>query len=136
MVAGYSPNNRSSKPGSQSFCAVLFPCACADDEESEFGETKETSSRLLDAQQTVTVNERDNKHVTQSPPPDWSSGQGGGNGGDLSPTEAGIVYRQQAMPSAPALLEDDEDECIDTHVEVKGTHFLDRSDSLPVQASS
>lgn len=50
----------------------------------------------------------------------------------MDPHEAGAIYRDTATPSAPILDGND----LYPQVEVKGQHFYDRSDSVPVQASS
>ncbi|XP_060605713.1 uncharacterized protein LOC132758181 isoform X2 [Ruditapes philippinarum] len=130
VVDGYDRSNKR-KPGSASYCAILFPCACQENEKDNY-ECKETSSRLLS---DVSVNEKDNGHVPPPseprdpniPPPE---------GGAIDPHDAGAIYRDSATPSATpsAPILDGED--IYPHVEVKGQHFYDRSESVPVQASS
>lgn len=121
MVA-YDTSNRRAKPGSSSYCAIMFPCACGEEEQDKY-ECKETSSRLL---ADFSVNDKDNGHLSprnesgdQSDPPT--------DGGALTPVEAGMILRTAPTPSAPVLY---------PQVEEKGQHFYDRSDSLPVQASS
>ena len=51
----------------------------------------------------------------------------------MHPEEAGDIYRKAATPSAPVI---DDDLGIYPDAQIRGQHFYDRSDSLPVQASS
>lgn len=124
----YDNSNRRSKHDSaKTFCANLFPCACREDKQDNY-ECKETSSKLLP---DIAMNEKDNGHMSspgespgpRDPPKD---------GGSLTPEEAGAIYRDAPTPSAPVLDGND----LYPEIEVKGHHFYDRSDSLPVQASS
>ncbi|XP_045163108.2 uncharacterized protein LOC123527594 isoform X3 [Mercenaria mercenaria] len=123
VVDGYDGSSKR-KPGSNSYCAILFPCACRYNEKDSY-ECKETSSRLLSDN---SVNEKDNGHL----PPPGEPQNPPNDGGATDPQEAGAIYRNAPTPSAPVLDGND----LYPDVEVKGQHFYDRSDSLPVQASS
>ena len=104
-------------------CACLFPCAFSED---KYKETNETSSNLL---QTQTSTEKDGNPLKVFVPPPSDPPN---DGGALTPSEAGNIYRGAPMPSAPVIDEFYEQ----SNADVKGKHFYDRSDSLPVQASS
>lgn len=110
------------KPGPSNVCAILCPCICSEDE-TTVSDGKDTSKGLLADQSN---SEKDNNHMTGYPPPYSSNGT---DGGAITPTEAGAVYRTATTPSAPAL-------DLYPDVEMKGQHFYDRSDSVPVQAST
>lgn len=97
-----------------------------DDSRPEIYECKDTSKGLLADQAN---NEIDNGHVTSPPPPSYPPNNK--DGGEITPTAAGTIYRSATTPSAPVLDYDDYPD-----VELKGHHFYDRSDSVPVQASS
>lgn len=129
VVESYDSANRRSIPGSSKrLCAVLFPCACQDKDKNAY-ECKETSSRLLSDNP---VNDTNNGHVPANAESRDKPRDPPGDGGDITPEEAGAHYRNAPTPSAPVL---DENQLY-PQVELKGQHFYDRSDSVPVQASS
>ncbi|XP_052821473.1 uncharacterized protein LOC128246942 isoform X5 [Mya arenaria] len=134
VVESYSPNKRSPRSSpAKRFCAAIFPCACKENDPDVY-ECKDTSKGLLS--EHLNNDTKDNSHVTVNLAPGGPhDGNTGGGGGDviISPEDAGGVYRKAATPSAPVI---EDDVGIYPDVEVKGQHFYDRSDSLPVQASS
>ena len=124
MVNYSTPHNRSSKPtGAQGVLSTLFPCLC-DSNTRDTVDNKDTSTKLLESRPT---NENGG---TGGAPPTGTSHDGG-----VTPTEAGMAYRQGPTPSAPVIT--DPQAYFEPNIK---PHFYDRSDSLPdsvpVQASS
>ena len=129
-MEAYSPNKRGSRSSpAKRICAAMFPCACGDRDPDEY-ECKDTSKRLLSEQ--LNNDNKDSGHVVVNVPHDNNTGSGG-TGVAMTPEEAGEMYRKTATPSAPVI---DDDLGVYPDIQIKGQHFYDRSDSLPVQASS
>lgn len=89
-------------------------------------ECKDTSKRLLADQPT---NEKDNNSQFQNNQPPSYPHDGSDGDEAVTPTEAGAIYRKATTPSAPVL-------DTDIYPNIHGQHFYDRSDSVPVQAST
>ena len=123
--AGYDGLNR--KRGSTSYCAILCPCIRKDSVKENY-ECKETSIRLLNEN---SVNEKENGHLPSNN--DTDNNDPHSNDGHVTHDKAGAIYRDSPTPSAPILDEGNE---LYPDVEVKGKHFYDRSESVPVQAIS
>ena len=119
-----SPHNRSSKPsGAERFFSTLFPCLCEKHKRENY-DNKDTSTKLLESRPT-----NENGGSAGAPPSSTS------HDGGVTPTDAGMAYRQGPTPSAPVI--SDPQSYFEPNVK---PHFYDRSDSLPdsvpVQASS
>ncbi|KAL4221488.1 hypothetical protein ACF0H5_019745 [Mactra antiquata] len=130
VVEGYDTSNRRSKHGSSNICSLMCPGCCGDDANDSYECKEETSSKLLAEQpnnekDTTIVPPKSSDINPHDPPPP-------NDGGAMTPQDVGAIYRTAPTPSAPVL---DGDE-IYPHVEMKGQHFYDRSDSTPIQASN
>lgn len=129
------PGHRTGKQD-PSLCALLCPCYF--DKADKYDKCKEAKTEPGGAPESANLLE------VRTENPDKPGGgpgfhSGGGTavkqpppsyGDILSPHEAAQAYRSGPSPSAPVIDDDD------IGVEVKGTHFYDRSDSHPVQCSS